>query len=92
MKRTLLAALALLALASFTGGTARAYTGLGPGPGLTGNSLGGIITWTPEHQRVARWWAAAFCARYGKLARITSVYPRYGQYIGFNCSFPDRPL
>lgn len=84
MTRTLLATLALL-----IGATLPAAAGvLGPGPGLTGNSTGGIITWSPEHQRLARRWAADHCARYGKIARITTVYPRYGQYIGFACWFP----
>ena len=83
MKRTLFATLALL-----IGATVSAHAGLGPGPGLTGNSTGGIITWSPEHQRIARRWAADHCSRYGELARITSVYARYGQYIGFACSFP----
>jgi hypothetical protein len=58
------------------------------GPGLTGNDTGGIINWTPEHQRVARPWAAAHCASFGKAARITSIYARYGQYIAFECYFP----
>lgn len=85
MKRTLLATLAL-----FIGATLNAHAGfgLGPDPGLTGNSTGGIITWSPAHQRMARGWAADHCAGYGKVARITSIYARYGQYIGFACSFP----
>lgn len=83
MKRTLLAVIALL-----VGATLDAQAGLGPGYGLTGNSTGGIITWSPAHQRMARGWAADHCARYGKVARVTSVYARYGQYIGFACSFP----
>jgi hypothetical protein len=64
----------------------------GPGPGLTGNGTGGIITWSPEHQHVARDWAAGHCARYGKYARITSIHAQYGDYIGFSCLFdPRRP-
>ncbi len=84
-----LAAIMLAALILGSSAPAQADAGgYGPGPGLTGNSLGGVITWSPYHQRIARRWAAAHCARYRKLARITSVYPRYGQYIGFDCSFP----
>ncbi|MGH6683164.1 MAG: hypothetical protein ACRECA_04430 [Pseudolabrys sp.] len=62
----------------------------GPGPGLTGNDTGGIITWSPEHQQVAREWAAEHCARYNKHARITSMNARYGEYIGFTCRFDPR--
>jgi hypothetical protein len=28
------------------------------------------------------------CAAYHKVARITSVHPRYGDYVGFACRFP----
>ena len=59
----------------------------GPGPGLTGNDTGGIITWSPEHQRLARQWAGEHCASYGKFARITSIHAQYGDYIGFACGF-----
>lgn len=59
----------------------------GPGPGLTGNDTGGIITWSPEHQRLARQWAGEHCANYGKFARITSIHAQYGDYIGFACEF-----
>jgi len=62
----------------------------GPGSGLTGNDTGGIITWSPEHQQVAREWAADHCARYGKYARITSIHAQYGDYIGFTCQFDPR--
>ncbi len=65
-----------------------ALAACGIGPGLTGNDTGGIINWTPDHQRVARAWASEHCARYGKIARISSVYARYGQYISFECMFP----
>lgn len=61
----------------------------GPGPGLTGNDTGGIITWSPEHQQVARDWAADHCGRYNKSARITSIHAQYGDYIGFSCQY-DR--
>jgi hypothetical protein len=65
-----------------------ALAACGIGPGLTGNDTGAIINWTPEHQRVARGWATDHCAHYGKVARITSVYARFGQYISFECVFP----
>ena len=59
--------------------------GVGP---FEGNDTGGIIAWSPQTQRHARAIAREHCARYGKLARITSVYARYGSYIGFACRFP----
>jgi hypothetical protein len=59
----------------------------GPGPGLTGNDTGGIIPWSPENRAIALDWAEQHCARYGKHARITSVYAQPGNYIGFECAF-----
>ena len=50
-----------------------------------GNDTGGIIPWSCENEADARAIAAAFCAGYGKYARITSVHRVYGDYIGFNC-------
>ena len=79
MQRMLIAA--LLVLVPLGGASA----GMGF---LTGNDTGGIIAWSPENQRHARGIAAEHCAQYGKIARITSVWPRYGQYIGFACKFP----
>jgi hypothetical protein len=61
--------------------------GAGVGP-FEGNDTGGIIAWSPANQRAARSIAAEHCARYGKVARITSVWARYGQYIGFSCRLP----
>jgi hypothetical protein len=57
-------------------------------PYLIGNDIGGIISWSPENEVLARPTAAAHCASWGKLARITSVYRQYGHYIGFECAFP----
>ncbi len=62
----------------------------GPGYGLTGNDVGGIIPWSPANQEIAVDMAEAHCAGYNKRARITSVYAEYGNYIGFACVFP-RP-
>lgn len=85
MKRIVFAAVLIVGwpMLAFADGS-----GLGPGPGLTGNDTGGIITWSPEHQHVARPWAADHCAHYGKAARITSIRARYGDYIAFECYFP----
>ncbi len=62
--------------------------GCGVGPGLTGNSTGGIIPWSPENQTVAREWAEQHCAQYGEVAEMHRGLPRYGEYIAFNCVFP----
>jgi len=78
--RRMLLALLLLAM-PVTG----AQASVGP---FEANDTGGIIAWSPQAQRHARAMAREHCARYGKLARITSVYARYGQYIGFACRFP----
>jgi hypothetical protein len=53
-----------------------------------GNDTGGIIAWSPEAQAAAPEASAAHCARYGKVARITSVNARFGDYIGFVCQWP----
>ena len=62
----------------------------GPGPGLTGNDTGGIISWSPASRALAAEMAEAYCARYGKAARITSVQAEYGGYIGFACRYDRR--
>jgi hypothetical protein len=62
-----------------------AAAGVGP---FEGNDTGGIIAWSPEAQRHARAIAQDHCAHYGKLARITSVNARYGNYIAFACRVP----
>jgi hypothetical protein len=67
------------------GASAAAYAD--PNPVLTGNDTGGIITWSPEHQRHAHELAAAHCALYDKYPRITSVHPWYGDYIAFACNW-----
>jgi hypothetical protein len=57
--------------------------------GINGNDTGGIIPWSPALRaygyRVA---AQHHCDGYRKLARITSVHARYGDYVGFACEFP----
>ena len=59
--------------------------GQGPGVGLTGNDSGGIIQWTPEIGLIYGDIAAAHCARWNRIARVTSVHRRYGDYVGFVC-------
>jgi hypothetical protein len=78
MRGTLFALLLIVPLAG-------AEAGVGP---FEANDTGGIIAWSPEAQRHARLIAQDHCARYGKLARITSVHARYGNYIAFACEFP----
>src|SRR5262245_16689446 len=56
--------------------------------GLTGNDSGGIISWSPEVQRAYPQMAAEHCARWNKVAVITSVHPWYGDFIGFECRWP----
>jgi hypothetical protein len=63
----------------------------GPGPGVTGNDVGGIIPWSLATQQIAQDIGGAHCARYGKYVRITSVDAQYGGYIGFACIFPRPP-
>ena len=50
-----------------------------------GNDTGGIIPWSCETEAYAHEIAGAFCARWNKYHRITSVHRQYGDYIGFNC-------
>lgn len=57
--------------------------------GINGNDTGGIIPWSPA-LRAFGYHAAAqlHCDGYRRIARITSVHPRYGDYVGFACEFP----
>jgi hypothetical protein len=59
------------------------------GPGLTGNSTGGIIPWTPENQASAREQAAEHCGAYGKVPELGRIYARPGEYISFTCHFAN---
>jgi hypothetical protein len=57
--------------------------------GINGNDTGGIIPWSPALRAYGyRTAAQDHCSGYGKLARITSVHARYGDYVGFECVFP----
>jgi len=57
------------------------------GPGLTGNSTGGIIPWSPENEALAHDAAEAHCAQYGKVAEHFLFERKSGQYISFDCRF-----
>ena len=49
------------------------------------NDTGGIIPWSCENEAEAHQIAAAYCARWEKYHRITSVHRHYGDFIAFNC-------
>ena len=50
-----------------------------------GNDTGGIIPWSCENEAMAPQIAAAYCARWDKYHRITSVHRQYGDFIAFSC-------
>jgi hypothetical protein len=57
--------------------------------GINGNDTGGIIPWSPALRAFGyRAAAQAHCEGYHRIARITSVHARYGDYVGFACEFP----
>jgi hypothetical protein len=57
--------------------------------GINGNDTGGIIPWSPALRAYGYHAAAqAHCEGYHRVARITSVHARYGDYVGFACEFP----
>jgi hypothetical protein len=78
------------AVAAIVFAMASSLAACGVGPGLTGNSTGGIIPWSPEIQAAAPEWAAQHCSRYGKVAEMHRPYPRSGEYISFTCQFPSE--
>jgi len=55
---------------------------------ISANDSGGIIPWSEEIALTYRHIAAEHCARFDKIAVITSVHRRYGDYVGFRCFFP----
>jgi hypothetical protein len=55
-----------------------------------GNDTGGIIPWSCENEAVAQQIAAAYCARWDKYHRITSVHRHHGDFIAFNCLWSPR--
>ncbi|HZQ14787.1 MAG TPA: hypothetical protein VFB31_18425 [Pseudolabrys sp.] len=79
MSRRLLTAISLV--------LALGLSGCGVGPGVTGNSTGGIIPWTPVNQANARAYADQHCAAYDKVAVHVVSYAEPGQYISFDCQF-----
>ena len=81
--RMKLLAVGALALATWSSTAHASYA-------VFGNSQGGIIPWSPAVDRDFPKAAAEHCAWYNKVARITSVHRRYGDFIGFSCLFDRR--
>jgi len=94
MLRSSLIKLVLVTVLSICAGGV-ALAGLqGPGPWfgrewVWGNDSGGILPYSPEIKGVYRQMAAEHCARWHRLFHVTSVHPKYGDYIAFVCV--DRP-
>jgi hypothetical protein len=49
------------------------------------NDTGGTIVWSCENEAAAHAIAAAYCARWDKYHRITSVHRHPGDFIAFAC-------
>ncbi len=80
--------LSTLALAAFAATFALPAGAWWSGPHVHGNDTGGIIPWSPAAMLVYRDLAGAHCARWNKVAIISSIHPVDGDYIGFRCYFP----
>jgi hypothetical protein len=79
MKRAaLLSVIGVLLLLGLSGGAAQAQI-------YHANDTGGIIPWSCENEAMAQQIAAAYCARWDKYHRITSVHRQYGDFIAFAC-------
>jgi hypothetical protein len=57
----------------------------GPGPEITGNNTGGIFPYRPAIPGTYDEIAEGFCARYGRLGKVTSIHRSYGDYVSFVC-------
>ena len=88
MWRKLVIALAVVAAAG-GGALADGANFAGPGPGVTGNDTGGIFPYSPAVEGNYKQIAEGHCARWGRLAKVTSVHRIYGDYVSFVCY--DRP-
>jgi hypothetical protein len=84
MYRKLLIALGVLLTAS-TGALAWGAGFAGPGRGVTGNDTGGIFPYSPSVEGVYQQIAEDHCARWGRLAKVTSIHRKYGDYVSFVC-------
>jgi len=88
MTRNLVMALGMV-LALGGGAWALGAEFAGPGPGITGNDTGGIFPYSPAVEADYRQIAEGHCARWGRLAKVTSIHRTYGDYVSFVCY--DRP-
>jgi len=77
-----------LAVTTYAGAAAAAEFD-GPSRWITGNDTGGILPYSPQVQGTYPQIAADYCARWHRLAHITSVHPKYGDYISWVCI--DKP-
>jgi len=57
----------------------------GPGPGITGNDTGGIFPYSPAIEGSYQQIAEDYCARWARLAKVTSIHRKYGDYVSFIC-------
>ena len=76
---------AMLAAAAPSGALAFGADFAGPGPQITGNNTGGIFPYRPAVPGTYQEIAEGFCARYGRLAKVTSIHRIYGDYVSFVC-------
>jgi hypothetical protein len=88
MNRKLLMALVIV-LASGGGAMASGAGFAGPGPAVTGNDTGGIFPYSPAVEAFYQQIADDHCARWRRLAKVTSIHRVYGDYVSFVCY--DRP-
>jgi hypothetical protein len=88
MYRKLLIAVGVV-LATATGTMASGGGFAGPGPGITGNDTGGIFPYSPDVEGNYQQIADGHCARFGRMAKVTSIHRVYGDYVSFVCY--DRP-
>ena len=93
MTRTITAAFAIALLFSGTLPASAWWDCIHGVCGAKGNDTGGIIPWQPGPytMALAREYAQAQCASWGKVARITSVRRVPGDYIAYQCRFDRRP-
>ncbi len=88
MYRKLSIALGIL-LAIGGGALATGSEFAGPGPGITGNDTGGIFPYSPDVEGTYQDIADGHCAHYGRMAKVTGIHRKYGDYVSFVCY--DRP-
>lgn len=63
-------------------------------PPFKGNDTGGIIAWTLVESlgsREVHALAINHCAQYGKVAKLRSIHPWYGDYVSFGCVW-EKPV